>query len=73
VKSKAEKNATRQQSIYQTRRRSKEDSFVAKKNAENQDKLARLSAKKARYSIVQCMVFTFNEDLTNPFNISSSY
>ncbi|CAB4014343.1 G2 mitotic-specific cyclin-B3 [Paramuricea clavata] len=38
VKSKADKNinATRQLSTYQTRRRSKEASFVAKKNVENQ-------------------------------------
>ncbi|XP_028401388.1 G2/mitotic-specific cyclin-B3-like [Dendronephthya gigantea] len=43
VKSNAEKNAIRQPSTYQTRRRSKEAGFVAKKNAENQEKSVRAS------------------------------
>ena len=47
AKSKAGKIANRQQTTYQTRRRSKEASFVAKKNAENQEKTARLPTKKA--------------------------
>ena len=62
AKSKAGKNANHQQSTYQTRRRSKEASFVAKKNAENQEKTARLPTKKAASNITEGTKPAFTEE-----------